>query len=114
VCFLIHKNCLVKLLEPDEPPIPMRGHSPTFITKWVDYSVKYGFGFQLTDGSVGVLFPDTTRMLLTADDRYDGQIRYFLLLCSATLYNLQQIFKHTSVVYSCVAFTSTNLLGHSA
>lgn len=60
----------MKLLEPDEPPIPMRGHSPTFITKWVDYSVKYGFGFQLSDGSVGVLFPDTTRMLLTADDRY--------------------------------------------
>jgi hypothetical protein len=53
-----------------EPPIPMRGHSPICITKWVDYSVKYGFGFLLTDGSVGVLFPDTTRMLLAADDRY--------------------------------------------
>ena len=45
----------------------MRDHSPICITKWVDYSVKYGFGFQLTDGCVGVLFQDTTRMLLSAD-----------------------------------------------
>jgi hypothetical protein len=37
------------------------------ITKWVDYSNKYGFGFQLSDRSVGILFNDNTRMMLTSD-----------------------------------------------
>jgi serine/threonine protein kinase len=37
------------------------------ITKWVDYSNKYGFGFQLSDHSVGILFNDNTRMMLTSD-----------------------------------------------
>ncbi len=74
----VHHCCNVS--EAIEPPIPMRGHNPTFITKWVDYSVKHGFGFQLTDGSVGVLFPDTTRMLLDADDRYTTT-------CWCSLYN---------------------------
>lgn len=38
---------------------------PVFwISKWVDYSDKYGLGYQLCDGSVGVLFNDSTRLLL--------------------------------------------------
>jgi len=40
------------------------------ITKWVDYSNKYGFGFHLSDSSIGILFNDNTRMLLNADGRY--------------------------------------------
>lgn len=32
--------------------------------KWVDYSSKYGFGYQLLDGSSGVLFRDGTHMAL--------------------------------------------------
>ncbi|XP_066996838.2 serine/threonine-protein kinase PLK1 [Anabrus simplex] len=42
-------------------------HSPLFVSKWIDYSNKYGFGFQLTDKSVGVLFNDSTRMSFTPD-----------------------------------------------
>lgn len=38
-----------------------------WISKWVDYSDKYGLGYQLCDGSVGVLFNDTTRLLLQSD-----------------------------------------------
>ena len=42
---------------------------PVFwVSKWVDYSDKYGLGYQLGDGSVGVLFNDSTRMLLGADE----------------------------------------------
>eukprot|EP00045_Choanoeca_perplexa_P010102 m.101003 g.101003 ORF g.101003 m.101003 type:complete len:648 (-) comp15153_c0_seq1:134-2077(-) len=37
------------------------------ISKWVDYSYKYGLGYQLSDGSVGVLFNDNTKMVLAAD-----------------------------------------------
>ncbi|KAI8512268.1 Serine/threonine-protein kinase plk1 [Branchiostoma belcheri] len=38
-----------------------------WVSKWVDYSDKYGLGYQLCDGSVGVLFNDSTRLLLYAD-----------------------------------------------
>ncbi|XP_051028677.1 inactive serine/threonine-protein kinase PLK5 [Acomys russatus] len=34
--------------------------------KWVDYSLKYGFGYQLSDGSSGVLFRDGSHMALRA------------------------------------------------
>ena len=41
--------------------------STVYISKWVDYSNKYGLGYQLTDGSVGVLFNDGTKMILSND-----------------------------------------------
>ena len=52
----------------DSNPSPVND-KPLWIVKWVDYSNKYGFGFQLSDRSVGVLFNDTTRMLLSTDGR---------------------------------------------
>jgi len=38
-----------------------------WVGKWVDYSDKYGFGYQLSDNSVGVLFNDLTRLILYQD-----------------------------------------------
>ncbi|KAF9517451.1 hypothetical protein BS47DRAFT_1326163 [Hydnum rufescens UP504] len=38
-----------------------------FIQSWVDYCNKYGMGYALTDGSVGVHFNDSTTMVLSAD-----------------------------------------------
>ena len=38
-----------------------------WVSKWVDYSDKYGLGYQLCDSSVGVLFNDSTRLLLGED-----------------------------------------------
>ena len=38
-----------------------------WIAKWVDYSDKYGFGYQLSDDSIGVSFNDLTKMILLAD-----------------------------------------------
>lgn len=35
------------------------------VTKWVDYSNKYGFGAQLSDGSVTVRFNDCTKIALS-------------------------------------------------
>jgi len=35
---------------------------PVFINKWIDYSNKYGFGFQLSDGTVGIFFNDKSRI----------------------------------------------------
>lgn len=43
--------------------------TPIFwVSKWVDYSDKYGLGYQLCDTSVGVLFNDSTRLLLGSDE----------------------------------------------
>ena len=38
-----------------------------WVSKWVDYSDKYGLGYQLSDCSVGVLYNDTTRLSLNED-----------------------------------------------
>lgn len=50
-----------------------------YLTKWVDYTSKYGMGYILSDGSVGVYFNDATKILLYPNgiefdyyDRYNG------------------------------------------
>lgn len=43
----------------DPSSVPM-----LWVSKWVDYSDKYGLGYQLCDESVGVLFNDSTRLIL--------------------------------------------------
>ena len=40
-----------------------------WISKWVDYSDKYGFGYQLCDDGVGVMFNDNSRIVLLANQR---------------------------------------------
>lgn len=43
--------------------------APVFwVSKWVDYTEKYGIGYQLCDNSIGVLFNDYTRIVLMADE----------------------------------------------
>ncbi|KAH7722356.1 serine/threonine-protein kinase polo [Aphelenchoides avenae] len=44
-----------------------------WISKWVDYSDKYGLGYQLSDNSVGVLFNDNTKFIM---DAAGEQIQY--------------------------------------
>jgi hypothetical protein len=36
-----------------------------FITAWIDYTHKYGTAYQLTDGSAGVYFNDSTSMIMS-------------------------------------------------
>ena len=54
---------------PDPGLAPVKSDDTVFITKWIDYSNKYGFGFQLSDKSVGVLFNDNTRISYSFDRR---------------------------------------------
>jgi cell cycle serine/threonine-protein kinase CDC5/MSD2 len=42
----------------------------TFIVSWVDYCNKYGMGYALTDGSVGVHFNDSTSVVLSPNKSY--------------------------------------------
>ncbi|KAI9203522.1 uncharacterized protein BJ171DRAFT_460358 [Polychytrium aggregatum] len=41
---------------------------PCFIIKWIDYSNKYGLGYMLKDGSVGVHFNDSTSMIMSSNN----------------------------------------------
>ncbi|KAL3210546.1 hypothetical protein MRX96_037021 [Rhipicephalus microplus] len=48
---------------PDEAEDP--ASMPVFwISKWVDYTAKYGLGYQLCDNSIGVLYNDNSRIIL--------------------------------------------------
>ena len=38
-----------------------------FIVSWVDFSHKYGMGYALTDGSVGVRYNDSTSIVVSPD-----------------------------------------------
>ena len=41
-----------------------------FIVSWVDFSHKYGMGYALTDGSVGVRYNDSTSIIVSPDKSY--------------------------------------------
>lgn len=52
------------------PPADVAPQPPTpkvFIVSWLDYCNKYGMGYALTDGSVGVHFNDSTSIILAPD-----------------------------------------------
>jgi len=54
------------------PPMEEEAEDPksqpmVWVSKWVDYSDKYGFGYSLNDDSIGVVFNDLTKLLLLAD-----------------------------------------------
>ena len=38
-----------------------------FIVSWLDYATRFGFGYGLTDGSIGVHFNDSTSIVLSPD-----------------------------------------------
>jgi len=37
------------------------------VTKWIDYSTKYGLGYLLSDGTSGVVFNDSTRVIMPSN-----------------------------------------------
>ena len=43
-----------------------------WVSRWVDYSTKYGVGYFLADGAVGVYFNDSTKIIaLPCETRFD-------------------------------------------
>ena len=42
----------------------MMQRSEIYVKKWVDYSSKYGLGYSLSNGSAGVFFNDSTKIIL--------------------------------------------------
>ncbi|ORY30724.1 Pkinase-domain-containing protein [Rhizoclosmatium globosum] len=55
----------------DESP-----HPDVFIIKWIDYSNKYGLGYELQDGSIGVYFNDSTSLLMSSDQVHIEYLYY--------------------------------------
>jgi len=53
-------------LDPHQGNLPIPDER-VFIVSWVDYCNKYGMGYALTDGSVGVHFNDSTTLVLSPD-----------------------------------------------
>ena len=44
--------------------------SETWVKQWVDYSSKYGLGYLLSNGSSGVFFNDSTKIVLDPAGNY--------------------------------------------
>ena len=38
-----------------------------WVTRWVDYTSKYGLGYMLANGSIGVYFNDSTKIILSSN-----------------------------------------------
>ena len=45
-------------LEDERASLPL-----VWVAKWVDFTSKYGLGFQLSNGNVGICFNDNTKMV---------------------------------------------------
>ncbi|XP_065265522.1 serine/threonine-protein kinase PLK3 [Emys orbicularis] len=62
------KSCLSSMPPAQRNPASLACHEHfAWVSKWVDYSNKYGFGYQLSNHRIGVLFNDGTHMALSAD-----------------------------------------------
>jgi len=39
-----------------------------WVSKWIDYSSKYGLGYLLSDNAAGVFFNDSTKVVVAQND----------------------------------------------
>ncbi|XP_071982866.1 serine/threonine-protein kinase PLK3 isoform X1 [Engystomops pustulosus] len=88
------KGCLSSMPVGEGKPTPLSRHEDfIWVSKWVDYSNKYGFGYQLSNRSIGVLFNNGTHMVLPASRRnvhYNlTNSRHFVFAASAVPEQLQ-------------------------
>ncbi|KAM5266475.1 serine/threonine-protein kinase PLK3 isoform 2-T2 [Hipposideros larvatus] len=62
------RNCLAFMPPAEQNPAPLAQPEPlVWVSKWVDYSNKFGFGYQLSSSRVAVLFNNGTHMALSAN-----------------------------------------------
>ena len=41
-----------------------------FVKKWIDYSSKYGLGYLLSNGSLGVFYNDSSKIIVHPKNLY--------------------------------------------
>ena len=61
ILLFLNINFILLFLDETEDPASVPVY---WVSKWVDYSDKYGLGYQLCDNSVGVIFNDSTKVML--------------------------------------------------
>ena len=61
------------LIENKEKEKNLKG-AEIFVTKWVDYSSKYGLGYLLNNGCIGVYFNDCTKIIINPKTNNTGYI----------------------------------------
>jgi hypothetical protein len=54
----------------------LEGCPQQWVTCWLDYTAKYGLGYQLADGSVGVYFNDSSKMVTSPDGTHALYVAY--------------------------------------
>jgi polo-like kinase 1 len=60
----------MKNLTSNTSNIVQKAQQEVYVKKWVDYSTKYGLGYLLSNGSVGVFFNDCTKIILNGSKEY--------------------------------------------
>ncbi|CEF65973.1 Serine/threonine-protein kinase polo [Strongyloides ratti] len=93
------KHKLISSFYMDEALHP-RSSPVYYCTKWMDLSYKYGFGYELCDGSIGILFNDKTHLVSDGDmkklqyiDIYDNEEHYMISDCPERLAKKMKILK---------------------
>uniref|UniRef100_A0AAQ5Z2Q8 Serine/threonine-protein kinase PLK n=1 Tax=Amphiprion ocellaris TaxID=80972 RepID=A0AAQ5Z2Q8_AMPOC len=85
------RGCLENMAKADDIPQGSNSCSLQWVTKWVDYSNKYGFGYQLSDHTVGVLFNNGTHMSLLPDRK---TIHYYAELGQRSVFPTCEVPEH--------------------
>ncbi|XP_062920546.1 serine/threonine-protein kinase PLK3 [Mobula hypostoma] len=108
------KSCLSAMPSARKNPVGQGLHRSKpflWVTKWVDYSNKYGFGYQLSNRSIGVLFNDGTHMSLSTDRRniyyYLSNNQHFSFSASAIP---EQLVKQMTIVGYFANYMEENLM----
>ncbi|PWA15843.1 serine/threonine-protein kinase PLK2b [Gambusia affinis] len=85
------RGCLENMPKANDTPQTLNSCSLQWVTKWVDYSNKYGFGYQLSDHTVGVLFNNGTHMSLLPDRK---TIHYYAELGQRSVFPTCEVPEH--------------------
>ncbi|XP_077601078.1 serine/threonine-protein kinase PLK2-like isoform X2 [Stigmatopora nigra] len=85
------RGCLENMPKTDNIPHSTNSSGLQWVTKWVDYSNKYGFGYQLSDHNVGVLFNNGTHMSLLPDRK---TIHYYAGLGQRSIFPTCEVPEH--------------------
>uniref|UniRef100_A0A3Q2VNP1 polo kinase n=1 Tax=Haplochromis burtoni TaxID=8153 RepID=A0A3Q2VNP1_HAPBU len=85
------RGCLESMPKASDIPQGSTSCSLQWVTKWVDYSNKYGFGYQLSDHTVGVLFNNGTHMSLLPDRK---TIHYYAELGQRSVFPTCEVPEH--------------------
>jgi polo-like kinase 1 len=64
------KQSDMKNLTSSTSNVIQKAQQEVYVKKWVDYSTKYGLGYLLSNGSVGVFFNDCTKIILNGSKEY--------------------------------------------